>query len=290
MNTKRKNFFLILLHICLTLLIILQNPIAITLPFINIDSFPSDNYADEIIENLSLYYSDGENALGPPDGNYATIFSDYSSGLITLDLGRYEIALDGSGDDIIVYVESGDYIVKIGNNLSQPFITLGNGNITKGFDFASIGFEETRFVQIQCLGEESVNLDAVEVINLFTPIDDTDNPVINGPEDFSVYENSTKVSITWVVLDSTPWNYSILINGLEIESGEWIYSRIVYNWKEISIGETNFTLILYDFFGNNAKDTVIVEVLPLPTETNNYYFVFIVPVIVFYFINRRRNE
>ncbi len=253
--------------------------------------YPADNYADDVIETLSQLYLNDNYALGAPDGKFANIFYAYDNGILTLDLGRYETASDSSGDDFIIHSRNGTYLVKVGNDLSSPFTALRTANETESFNLSTVGFTETRFVQIHYASGDFVEIDAVEVINLYTVITDNDNPIIDGPEDYWVYENVSKIALTWDVSDATPWNYSIFANDTEIDSAEWYDINISFDWIDITIGVWNVTLILYDYFGNTAEDTVIVEIRDLPTHWNLFYLIFLLPIpILVYIWRRRRNK
>ncbi|MHA1217734.1 MAG: hypothetical protein ACTSO5_03515 [Candidatus Heimdallarchaeaceae archaeon] len=252
--------------------------------------FPADNYADEIITEMSFFYTDGEKALGAPDGEYAKIFEYYSYGSIIFDLGRYEICSNSTGDDLRVYINKGTYIIKIGNNLSSPFTTLGQSNTTNEFDIDSVGFTEVRYIQIFTASEFTLELDAIEVINLYTVITDNDNPIVEGPEDYWVYDNVSKIPLTWAVSDATPWNYSIFVNDTEIASAEWYDISISFDWTDITVGILNIKLILYDFFGNSAEDTVIVEIRALPTQENLFYLMLFLPLLILVYIKKIRRK
>lgn len=252
---------------------------------LELNIFPADNYADEIITELSWFYADGENALGAPDGEYARIFETYESGYITFDLGRYEICVDDTGDDLRVHINNGTYIIKIGNDLSSPFTTLGQSNTTKEFDIDSVGFTEVRYVKIFSASEVTIELDAIEVINLYTVITDNNDPVVDGPEDFWIYDNETEVSFVWSVSDATKWNYSILVNSVEIETEEWYETSIEFDWNDISPQVLTVTLILFDYFGNQAVDTVLIEIRATPEQSS--FFLVLIPLIPLYIIQKK---
>jgi len=257
---------------------------------LELNIFPTDNYADEIITEMSFFYSDGENALGAPDGEYARIFEMYSVGLMFFDLGRYEICVDDTGDDLRVHINYGTYIIKIGNDLSSNFTTLGQSNTTKEFDIDTVGFTEVRYVQIQYFSDGFVELDAIEVINLYTVISDNDSPLIDELEDYWVYENVSKISLAWDVSDATPWNYSIFVNDTEIETAEWYDISISFDWTDITLGVLNVKLLLYDYFGNTAEDTVIVEIRDLPTQENLFYLIFFLPMFILVYFRKLRRK
>ena len=252
---------------------------------LELNIFPADNYADEIITEMSFFYSDGENALGAPDGEYARIFEMYSAGLMFFDLGRYEICVDDTGDDLRVHINNGTYIIKIGNDLSSPFTTLGQSNTTKEFDIDSVGFTEVRYVQIQYFSDGFVELDAIEVINLYTVITDNNDPVIDGPEDFWIFDNETELSFVWTVSDATKWNYSILVNSVEIETEEWYETSIEFDWNDISPQNLTVTLLLFDYFGNQAVDIVLIEIRATPERSS--FFLVLIPLIPLYIIQKK---
>ena len=252
------------------------------------NGYPQDNYADEIVTSLSHYYMDGENALGAPDNECAKIFSDYANGVIVLDLGRYEICVDDIGNDLRVHINNGTYIIKINNDLSTAFTSLGQANETEEFDIDSVGFTEVRYVQIQYVSGGFVELDAIEVINLYTVVTDNNKPSITGPDDFWIYENETEISIYWKLSDATPWNYSIFINTNLLESGEWFGDSLDLHLYDISVGILNISLILFDYFGNSNSDTVSIEIRALPEKTN--FFIMFLPLLLIPLVKRTKTR
>ncbi|MFX0196488.1 MAG: hypothetical protein ACFFCW_10225, partial [Candidatus Hodarchaeota archaeon] len=130
-----------------------------------------DAFADLIITEASRWYSNGDHALGPPDGNYSHLYLDYGNGHVTLDMGPGEEILDGKGVDFTVYAQEGEYAVFVGNNLSAPILVgnqmttpltlLGTGVGNTSFDLANVSLEKARYIQIVYLAGEKVELDAV---------------------------------------------------------------------------------------------------------------------------------
>ena len=125
-------------------------------------NYKNDSYANELVEELSYSYTNGSGALGAPDGFYCQVFSDYSNGIITLDMGNNEQILNGVDDDFNVIAGQGLYRIKVGNNLSQPFIIIGTAEGNQSFDLASIGLEETRYIQIEYISGLYVEIDAID--------------------------------------------------------------------------------------------------------------------------------
>ena len=70
-----------------------------------------DEYPNSYIVEQSTWIADGNNAVGPEDGKYSRITSDYSNGYITLDMGILEEITDGIGDDFEEIATGGVYSV-----------------------------------------------------------------------------------------------------------------------------------------------------------------------------------
>ena len=219
-----------------------------------------DPYADDIIPSQSLFYTNGENALGQPDGLNAQIFTAYGAGYLTLDMGKYEEILNGTGDDFGVISSSGNYSCWISNNLGSVFEMIGTASGNSSYDLEQYNFASVRYVRIQYWGGGTVQLDAIEANYHNIPEEDNEVPQIFGPEDFWIWDNQTSLSISWTVSDSTPLKYSILINQEEVESDDWDDEliNITYIWTEKLTH--NVTLILYDAYGNITvyKDYLLV--------------------------------
>jgi len=138
-----------------------------------------DACADSIVLGLSMWYLDGENALGPPDGKFARLYLDYGNGHVTLDMGLEEEILDRRGVDFTVYARGGSYAVFVGNNLSAPLLVgnqtpppltlLGEGFGNTSFNLANTDLTQARYIQIVYLAGEEVELDAVEAVHFNHP-------------------------------------------------------------------------------------------------------------------------
>ncbi|MCG3221592.1 MAG: hypothetical protein H7641_09455, partial [Candidatus Heimdallarchaeota archaeon] len=129
-----------------------------------------DAYANSVVTGYSHYYSNGDNAIGPPDGNYATISFSYSIGYLTLDMGENESIIDGEGDDFLV-IAQGNYTIWVENYLSQPMVMLSIGLNNRSYDLTTTEFNEVRYIRIEYGGGVSVLLDAIEAFNYNIPED-----------------------------------------------------------------------------------------------------------------------
>ncbi len=225
-----------------------------------------DPYADDIYDIFSIYYTDGENALGAPDDEFASIFSEYGAGYITLDMGRYEEVLNDTGDDFNVFANGGNYSCWVGNDLSSPFVFLGIVTGNSSFDLSSVGYASARFIRIQYCSGVVIGLDALEAFYFNIPAEDNEIPLISGPSDFWIYDNQDNYNLTWDATDTTPYKYSITVNQEEIVKEYWETETIDFTYFWIDKNLQNVTLVLYDVFGNKGYDTVLIEILDTPTE------------------------
>ena len=236
-----------------------------------------DPYVDSFIQSASLYYFQGENTIGAPDGAMALIFQEYGSGYITLDMGRNEEITDGDEFDFTIISTAGQYSCWVGNNLEESFIYLGSGEGNSSFDLSTKNLDSARYVRIEYISGGMAYIDAVVALNYLILESDTENPEILGPDDFTIYNNITYFTISWQLYDLTPFNYSIIINEEIYDSDLWNGSDITltYYWDEI--GSYVVELVLYDIFGNHASDTVNVQVEDQDgtNKTNRPYLYFL---------------
>jgi len=91
---------------------------------------------------------------------------------------------------------------------------------------------------------------------------DNQYPVIDHPVDLAYHWESTGNEISWVVTDANPHSFVIEENGAAITSGIWDSFPITLTLGELDCGNHKFTLIAYDAAGNEATDTVMVNILP----------------------------
>jgi hypothetical protein len=250
-----------------------------------------DPYADEVIITQTTYCQRSFNALEAPDGLFSILYIDYSNGYITLDMGEDEEIFDGIGDDFRVIGGYGNYRVWISNDLSQPFTAVGTGSGNKSFDLSDASTYTARYIRIEIQNGDYVELDAIIALNYNLPESDTLEPMISGPENFWVWENQSSVIIDWEAYDHSPWNYSILLSGSLLENGSWNGDNIIYEYYNSETGTFKFTLILYDLFGNSAKDDVILTVRPLEgLLQRNLIIAIVIPILSLSIIGGILNE
>jgi parallel beta-helix repeat protein len=92
-------------------------------------------------------------------------------------------------------------------------------------------------------------------------------PSISSPDDVTYSEGQTGNVIVWECSDSSPYLYSILQNGTEIESGLWNGTNIVVSIDSLLPGVYFYTLEIMDHSLNEVSDDVVVTVESALTTT-----------------------
>ncbi|MCY3410656.1 MAG: hypothetical protein INQ03_03365 [Candidatus Heimdallarchaeota archaeon] len=99
------------------------------------------------------------------------------------------------------------------------------------------------------------------VDTVYVHVIDQQNPSINSP--FNVYyaEGESNNIISWIGSDLHPDNYTLYLNGTNIDTASWISGvSIDINIDGLSKGIYNYTIVISDESGNTVFDTVIVQV------------------------------
>ncbi|MBD3158724.1 MAG: hypothetical protein GF309_08055 [Candidatus Lokiarchaeota archaeon] len=104
---------------------------------------------------------------------------------------------------------------------------------------------------------------------VFVTVVDSENPTIDSPQDVSVAENATGVTVAWNASDDTPESYSIYKDGELFREGEWNSSEesISVLLDGFAVGEYNLTIVVEDAAGNTVSDTVIVIITEVTDTT-----------------------
>ncbi|MHA1577507.1 MAG: aryl-sulfate sulfotransferase, partial [Candidatus Thorarchaeota archaeon] len=244
----------------LTLVLYLDNQSVSDTSWISIVLNKGDPYADDLIEGRSQWYRFGENVIGAPDDSYTTIFIDYENGFITLDMGEHEEIIDGTGDDFTIFAKGDEYRVSVSDSLDTQFETLGHFSGTSSLDLSTTSLEQARYVRIDLLLGESIEVDAIEAIYYNVPYSDIAPPVIDLLEDLPMYLSDQYLLLSWSAFDATPWSYEVYVNSDLADTGWWYGSIISYNFTPVSVGYYNITILFRDAFDNIATDQLIVDV------------------------------
>ncbi len=100
---------------------------------------------------------------------------------------------------------------------------------------------------------------------------DSSPPVILSNGDFSCEQGSLGNHINWTLQDENPDTYTIYRNDLEFDTDSWVNDDLIsINVDYLIVGEYNYTIVVYDYFGNYARDTVLVTIIS--TEDTSYPF------------------
>ena len=227
---------------------------------------PGDPYADAVVTDRSEWYLMGENAIGAPDGLYATIYVDYADGYLSMDMGEGEEIVDGAGYDFTVYTNpESEYRISVCDSEFMSFLYVGTATGTASFDLSISGLEKARFVRVTYIFGPDVQLDAIVANYHNTPSMDTDSPRLTVYGDWHKVESGLNLTLLWIASDLAPWSYEVYLNSSLVTSEVWYGSNIEYLFHGTSVGWWNVTLVAYDAFGNIGVDTVMVEVYASPS-------------------------
>ena len=128
------------------------------------------------------------------------------------------------------------------------------------FDLVDSSHGEARYVRVQYIAGDDIELDAITALNYNTPPADETPPVIEEIDDFWIWLDDNSTEIRWSAHDATPWSFMIYVDSVLILDSPWYGSIVAFNFVPESIGLSNVTLVLYDAFGNMAMDVVLIEV------------------------------
>ncbi|MGV9170210.1 MAG: hypothetical protein ACOC38_09760 [Promethearchaeia archaeon] len=128
-------------------------------------------------------------------------------------------------------------------------------NIEYNVDGLSVGEYNFTLSVYDGTGNKASDTVTVDVI-------DTVVPIISSPEDIIYEVGTTGHSISWNVSDVGTVTYSVLRNGTALYDGSWNGSDIVVDVDSLAPGIYNFSLIVTDEGDNQARDSVLVSVLP----------------------------
>jgi hypothetical protein len=184
-------------------------------------------------------------------------------------MGEYEEIVNGPGNDFTVVAQGGDYRVFVANSLDIAFELIGTGSGQMGFDLIDTSLDEARYVRIQYLSGDNVELDAIAAIYYNTPLGDADPPTLGAYGDWYQVDLGSSHALLWFAYDETPWSYEIYENSSLVLSEFWNGTVISYLFEPTYVGVWNVTVVAYDAFGNLATNTVMVYVLDptVPPDT-----------------------
>jgi surface protein len=136
-----------------------------------------------------------------------------------------------------------------------------NGTIVINIDGLLVGlYNFTIFVY-----DSSFNLAKDTVM---VTIIDSIIPDLNQPGDITYDQGTTGNEIVWTVGDRNPDVYNVTKDGsIFVTDTVWSNGTITVDIDGLSVGEYEFTINVYDLYGNVATHTVIVTVNQVTTDT-----------------------
>ncbi|MHA1989910.1 MAG: hypothetical protein ACW981_04085 [Candidatus Hodarchaeales archaeon] len=134
----------------------------------------------------------------------------------------------------------------------------------------------TMIVSTQTLeyGYDRSESNLLENLLLFWPINDLESPNITNSGDISFLYGEKGHNVTWNITDQTPGTYYLYINNELKTDDPWKPNDLItVKLDSFSPGIYNFTISVFDNFGNNATNSVIVtitsNITPVTTSTSS---------------------
>lgn len=112
-----------------------------------------------------------------------------------------------------------------------------------------------------------IGFNFIEDIVIVTVVQELDVPTIDSPDDVEYEVGTTGHNITWTPSDANPFYYVIYRNGIELSPESWDGGLITVIVDGLNIGVTNYTIVVFDNYGNWNRDTVLITVVPQVTTT-----------------------
>ena len=132
-------------------------------------------------------------------------------------------------------------------NATDPHVTCG--------PFILTDFEEGEFYEL------SQNPLFHYRVDRSTPAPFNQIPTISSDGAISYELGSLGNEIVWTIVDDDPSTYSILMNGIERESGQCSSTNISHDIDGLTVGTYTFTLTVNDYSGNSESNSVRVSVV-----------------------------
>jgi parallel beta-helix repeat protein len=166
---------------------------------------------------------------------------------------------EGSHNNIITWTAMDNnpgiyYVFRNGTQISTNTWVSGVP-ITQNIDGLSVGVYNYTIIILDQFN--NLNSDTVLVF-----VEDNTSPTLTNPNDFTYFKGDQGNNITWLVNDLNPSYYIIYQNGTQIQNGTWISSNpITIVIDNLTIGNYNYTIIVFDQYNNWFSDTVLISVI-----------------------------
>ena len=246
----------------------------------NIDGYSVGTYYVRCI----VYDTENNNAY-----DEVQVDVDPSSVLIIDDIENFEYEEGSTGNNITWHpsVINPDWYIITRNTIVIEEGDWDGGDLSIDIDGLSYGI----YIYACTVNDTDGN----EISDFVTvTVTDTVNPNINSPANINYNEGIIGYNIIWVATDNNPSTYTVYKDGVLYETDTWVSgSSIIISVDGLSAGQYNFTIVVYDFAGNLAKNEVTVAVTPTVPEFNQsiiFAILSITVVFVIYQIKRKNHK
>ncbi|MHA2279208.1 MAG: hypothetical protein ACXAC2_25795, partial [Candidatus Kariarchaeaceae archaeon] len=149
------------------------------------------------------------------------------------------------------------YIVSVNSSLYDTLFPI-QGNWTNTITINIDGFLKGGYnLSIIIFDQHGNNITHSVVITVI----DISGPFIEAYHPLEFNELTLGNTLTWSVNDNHSYNYTILLNGVSIQTANWTNAEnVTYNIDGFALGTYNFTLYAFDGSGNNASLVTLIEI------------------------------
>ncbi|MHA1929182.1 MAG: hypothetical protein ACTSV2_11470, partial [Candidatus Thorarchaeota archaeon] len=135
-------------------------------------------------------------------------------------------------------------------------------SITKDVDGLSVGVYNYTIAVYDTSGNW-----VSDIVLVTVAVSDMIPPIIDHPLDVEYEEGTTGNTISWTPSDVHPSLYVVYQNGTMVALAIWNGTSVTINIEGLSMSVYNYTIVVYDTFGNWVRDTVFVTVDTLTSPT-----------------------
>lgn len=224
------------------------------------------------------------------NSNNITLNLITNNGILILDSvivgGASESEITGNATNLVIINSTAN---KINKTLSSLVYRPDYG--FSGEDAITLNATDNGFTG---LGGPMITIATIIITVLSNP------PVISSPPDISFIFGSTGNKISWMINDTSVDNPTYLIyrNSFLIINDTWTPGEeVVISLDGLSVGSYNYTIVVFDGFGNSISDEVLVNVSEdtgtdevIPAFPILYLFLFVLTMLLMISINLKRKK
>ena len=154
------------------------------------------------------------------------------------------------------YFDNDFYALRRQPSLSVLNITTGTLVWEKNLEGSSFSFISL------CIRINNKEIYTTEPDKITKWVYDKTVPILSNPSNRSYEQTDGVKEISWTAEDENPDSYVIYKDSQEMLSGSWTSGQnIICPVSNISLGSFNYTIITEDLCGNNASNSVIVNIV-----------------------------